>query len=397
MSSVIISDFGDEEEPSMARGKSDSHYKRKASPAAKGGRMNPNDSPLQAAKDKLSIPLLAAMLFPDWKPSKSCRCPWREDRSPSFSVYEDGHRWKDHGTGEGGDVVDFLAMASGCSLGEASKRLIEMAGVMPKPTKKRNQVSADYSHDAEDAQRKAKRKGWPQFESPNDTEIQAIASLRGLTDDGVRSAVRNGLLYCANSQYEGRSWIITDLSRRNAQGRLLSGQPWKAGMKAKTLPGAEASWPIGLPIDPAIQFVALCEGGPDLLAAYDMAWRLGVGDILAPVAMMGASNRIPQEAIPLFAGKHVRIFGHCDKAGEKAVATWGAQLIEAGVEVDRYSFERLTQADGSPVEDLNHFLLMDPTKMREHAIVAFDFAIPDSFMDVLRKLNQQPAPVITEA
>ena len=31
---------------------------------------------IEEAKDRLSIPALAAQLFPDWKPAKCCRRPW---------------------------------------------------------------------------------------------------------------------------------------------------------------------------------------------------------------------------------------------------------------------------------------------------------------------------------
>ena len=33
--------------------------------------------------------------------------PWRDERTPSLHIYEDG-RWKDYGSGESGDVIDFV-------------------------------------------------------------------------------------------------------------------------------------------------------------------------------------------------------------------------------------------------------------------------------------------------
>lgn len=35
------------------------------------------------------------------------RCPWRDDDTPSLHIYDDG-RWYDFGTGESGDVLDFV-------------------------------------------------------------------------------------------------------------------------------------------------------------------------------------------------------------------------------------------------------------------------------------------------
>jgi len=40
--------------------------------------------------------------------------PFRDDdRHPSFSIYDEDHRWKDHGTGDGGDSYDFFQRATG--------------------------------------------------------------------------------------------------------------------------------------------------------------------------------------------------------------------------------------------------------------------------------------------
>ena len=42
---------------------------------------------------------------------KSCRSPFRDDKKPSFSVYQDGGMWffKDHATGQSGDEIIFIA------------------------------------------------------------------------------------------------------------------------------------------------------------------------------------------------------------------------------------------------------------------------------------------------
>ena len=52
-------------------------------------------------------------------PSKCGRSPFRDDRKPSFSVFANGQRWKDHSTGKGGDVLSFLQLARNCSFSEA--------------------------------------------------------------------------------------------------------------------------------------------------------------------------------------------------------------------------------------------------------------------------------------
>jgi len=63
------------------------------------------------------------------QPGKCVPSPFREDHSPSCSVFEDGTRWKDHATGEGGDVLDFIAKARGCNTAEAIRFVEDRLGI----------------------------------------------------------------------------------------------------------------------------------------------------------------------------------------------------------------------------------------------------------------------------
>ena len=53
------------------------------------------------------------------EPSASCCSPLRDDLNPSFSVFDAGRRWKDHGTGSYGDVIDFVSLCLDVTLGDA--------------------------------------------------------------------------------------------------------------------------------------------------------------------------------------------------------------------------------------------------------------------------------------
>lgn len=85
------------------------------------------DSPIERAKAQVDIAAAAADIFPGWTAARSCRSPLRRDRHPSFSVFAEGRKWKDHATGEGGDVVDFIAAARRCDRSEAARYLITLA------------------------------------------------------------------------------------------------------------------------------------------------------------------------------------------------------------------------------------------------------------------------------
>ena len=76
--------------------------------------------------------------------------------------------------------------------------------------------------------------------------------------------------------------------------------------------------------------------------------------------MLGASNSIPSDALPLFAGKRIRIMAHADEAGRQAADKWAEQLASVGATVDVADFTGLLMADGSPVKDLNDCNRLDP-------------------------------------
>jgi hypothetical protein len=103
--------------------------------------------------------------------------------------------------------------------------------------------------------------------------------------------------------------------------------------------------------------VLLCEGQLDFCAALLISWFEGIPtEQVAPVCMTGAGNLIHAAALPLFAGKRVRIAVHADQQGRNAANHWADQLYGAGaILVDGFHFDGLTKRDGQPVEDLADF------------------------------------------
>jgi len=143
------------------------------------------------------------------------------------------------------------------------------------------------------------------------------------------------------------------------------------------LRGSQANWPIGITQANGFPTIALCEGVPDFLAAFYLAWAAGVERSIAPACMTGASCSIHADALPLFRGKRVRIFGHADEPGQTAMARWAEQLQTVEAEIDGFFFSSLLKADRSSVKDLNDFILADhkASGCRVEVITgAFDFA-----------------------
>lgn len=301
---------------------------------------------LSEAKARLRIPDLWARLELPGQPKTSCQSPFREDRHASFSVAADGLLFHDFATGESGDAVDFLQIATGLSRKTACRKFIEMAGggileweraplrapvrpARPRPT-------------------------FPDFEHGSQADFARLARLRNLSIEGLRIADERGLLWFA-TLHGFRAWIITDGERVNAQARRLDGGRWEhlEGAKTWTLPGSWASWPIGITEARPSRKLAFTEGGGDFLAAFHFAHCENREREVAAVAMLGASLRIHAQVLPLFSGKQVRLFPHPDEAGQQAAERWTRQLEAAGAQVDAFSFRGLRRTNGEPVADLN--------------------------------------------
>ena len=198
-----------------------------------------------------------------------------------------------------------------------------------------------------------------------EAEKVALASLRGLSATAVEMASARGLLRFG--EFSGqRAWFVLDSSRRVIQARRLDGQQWTANTKAWTLAGSQAAWPVGIGEAEKFPAVALCEGAPDLLAAFHFMHCEGREADCAPVAMLGGCARIHPDAVPMFAGKRVRIFRHSDPTGENAADRWAAQLAEIGATVDAFRLDGLRRADSQPLNDFNDLAAIHPDDFETH-------------------------------
>ena len=313
--------------------------------------MMPSPS-IAEAKDRLLIPELWRILDLPGTPSKSCRCPWREDHKPSFSVSDDGLLWNDFTTGQGGDAIDFLREATGLSKDAAFKKFMEMAGGMPSTPLPVVRRAATPPQARELPVLPAMRSGTPE-------EHKVLAALRHVHLEAVRVADGADLLRFGESK-GCPAWFVVDPGGRNAQARRLDGRPWEGiDAKAQTLPGCWASWPIGAGHGD-YDTICLVEGGPDLLAALHFIVLGGRAAEVAPVAMLGAGQKIHPEALPWFAGRRVRIYAHADDAGRAAAQRWRDQLIPVGATVDAVDCGGYRMQDGRTSGDLNDLTQIHP-------------------------------------
>jgi hypothetical protein len=89
-------------------------------------------TPLKEAIERLPIPVLWERLgLPGHVRDHCCvRSPLRDDdRSPSFSIFAQGRRFKDHATSQGGDSFDFYQAVTQLDAKAAYRPFLELAGL----------------------------------------------------------------------------------------------------------------------------------------------------------------------------------------------------------------------------------------------------------------------------
>jgi len=205
----------------------------------------------------------------------------------------------------------------------------------------------------------------PGFRIGSNEEINALAETRSLSQEGLSLASSRGLLRFG--RYHGAdAWFVVDGSLRNGCARRMDGAGWHGGAaKSMVFRGASAQWPVGISEAHPFNVILLCEGAPDLLAAFHFVTRQGRQADCAPVVMLSAAYNIPSQALSMFAGKRVRVFSHDDATGYRACERWMAAIAPHAREIDAFSFSGLRTRTGSPVKDLNGFAQCDASSGNE--------------------------------
>jgi DNA primase len=284
------------------------------------------------------------------RPGSCVSSPFRKDAHPSFSLWRahDGvARFKDHATGESGDVIDFLKLARHCDTAEAIQFIERQLGVVrpertaqPKPTPK-----------------------IPPLRPGAEAERRELCERRGFSVEGLRLAEHRGLLFFAEL-WGHAAWAVTDRRRQLVEFRRLDGAKWPAyGRLSERKSHAYGSkrWPLGVLESEPFPRIALVEGAPDLLAACTLIIAEDKVALVAPVAVLGASNHnLDQAALVHFKGKRVCIYPHCDDAGRKAARAWARVLKAAGAErVTAFDLSGLVLVDGTEGKDLADLCRID--------------------------------------
>jgi hypothetical protein len=233
-------------------------------------------------------------------------CPFHGEKSPSFTVYDDGH-YHCYGCGAHGSVFDYVMQSEGVDFPEACRRVAAEAGIASPPTRKPNGV-----HKGDDL--------WqpmvpPPPDAPRPTDHQLACDMLHeyrAPDDGL-------LLYVKRIEAKG--------DRRKQFYPLTYGTlNGKTGWHDK---GPAAPRPLyrlnALSHAPADAPVLLCEGEK----AADAAQRILL-DYVAMTWLGGAEAAKLADLTPL-TGRSVILWPDADEIGLKAMAQIAARLSRAQV------------------------------------------------------------------
>ena len=297
------------------------------------------------------MPVLLRQLGLNAYAKSSCGSPFRSDQHPSWGIYPHNGGWyfKDHGNDDSGDEVTLIARLKGWDQRRDFKRIIEFYGETARKTGPA--ASLNVAH----PQPPASPPDLSGYSAGTDEQLVRLSGLRSISVEALRSASERGFLVfgrCFNCDVYG----LKDGSGSLAEVRRLDGQQFPAfasmpAHKSHTLKGSTKSWPLGVLESTTASCIALVEGLPDFLAAFDFMLREGKVNRVAPVTMLSASTSIEDGALAHFHGKHVRMFPHHDEAGIKAAERWTGQLQAVTEEIDYLDFGRFPNIND--LADLN--------------------------------------------
>jgi hypothetical protein len=305
---------------------------------------------ISAAKSRVSIASAWARLgLPNPPPegSRLVRSPIREERTPSFSIFQGGKRWKDHSGDAGGDVFDFVELVVKEGRPAAIQRVLEWAGDTaslsghgtassppPEPPTSPGRAGSSFNADRHAILQAKRRTMWPTFSYPSQADIQRIAYIRQLDPAAVEAVALAGLLRTCRHESGHDVFVLTEGAF--AQARRLDGELFQGGHKTQNLRASEGAF-VGaclLGTDP--QPVLLIEGCVGLLEAAALIGVAQDGWAWTALAAVSSSSRFATQPdlLTALAGRLVRVIPDTNEAGARAAESWCQALHQAGASVD---------------------------------------------------------------
>ena len=310
-------------------------------------------------KEKCPLPDLLRRVGLGKFAKSSCPSPFRSDSSPSWGIFQrDGHWYfKDFATDERGDEISVLARHLKLDERKDFKAIIEQYQEIVSRDSTSPTALPDYVQPPQASETAVEKPNSSLFSPGTAEQLTRLSASRGISMEGLQWAQDRGVLVFGR-WHGGEVYGVKDSSGRVMEIRKLDGSMFQAvgvfaERKSHAIKGSQKRWPVGVQEAAECPMIVLVEGIPDFLAAHQVVIEEGCQGVVAPVAMLCASVSIAAQALPMFKGKHVRLFPHADEAGVKAAKKWSEQLKAAGVgEMDFFDFARVKAAPEERVKDL---------------------------------------------
>jgi hypothetical protein len=289
------------------------------------------------ARERFTITDLWSVFGFEGTPRPSCRSPFREDRSASFSIFDSGRAWHDHATGEGGDVIEFIRVALNTDHRGVREWLVQHLGGNTAPACRVKVPRMDDKRSDE-----PRSIQWPsEIREGTAADLQALCEARGISYAAAWTLTEAGVVRFTEIDNHP-CVVIGDRKKRAAEIRRMDGTlfpPYER--KAFPLKGVDKSWLVGAELlrrEDTETAVMITEGVTDLLTAADLYLRYhmtGGSRAWVPVALLGATCRnLDPSCAALIRGRHVRLVPDGDDAGEQMAKHWTKLLRSIECKVD---------------------------------------------------------------
>ncbi len=285
-------------------------------------------------------------------PARLSKSPLREDKNPSFTIYDSGRRWKDWGTGDGGDAIDFIAKVLNVGNKDAIAAFRKMAGGEAPTT---TASSTTTSKAKKTSPEEEERIRWKIAERvavkstlrlPTEVEMQIIADLR------PKVSVRSVLHLTQDGHLKVGQWrnhpVFAIQFGDFFQIRRMDGEYFwpkdKGGKRELNMAESTPAFVCLRNNTPIGTRTIIAEGLIEILALIELEIRADdyrrehfPNSDYQPVAFAVASSahsKINDVVLESLRCKSIRVVPDNDTAGHKAAQQWTDRLQAAGIHVD---------------------------------------------------------------
>ena len=186
-------------------------------------------------------------------------------------------------------------------------------------------------------------------------EIQKLSLITKVSQRALQEAHARGLLFFTKAN-RTPVYVVGDVTNTILGACRLDGKDFKGQAKGcKTMlffDNVVPGWPVGIVEASDYPVIALVEGVPDFLAAFQICELEGMLDRVAPVTIHSTYPPIYFEALPRFRGKRVIIFARADSDGPKAAAMWAMQLQPYAASVQVIDFSDFSQPGNKSLHEM---------------------------------------------